>query len=209
MSLFDRFKTRTRDYSPTTAALITPPATEPVSLATAKSFLRVEIPDDDDLIGALITAARVHVEAATRRVLITQSWRLYRDDWPRDGLIDLRVTPLQAVNAVIIYDVNGNPTTLAPSQYQVDLQSVPARLILTESVMSVMPGQRLNGIEVDVTAGYGPSGVNVPQPLQLAMMMLVARWYETRDGTAIGSVPASIAQGFDALIAPFRVLRVV
>jgi hypothetical protein len=40
------------------------------------------------------------------------------------------------------------------------------------------------------------------------MMMLVARWYETRDGTAIGTVPASIQQGFDALIEPFRVLRV-
>ncbi len=191
-----------------TAALITPPAIEPVSIPDAKAHLRVEITDDDDLIGALITAARVHVEAATRRVLITQSWRIYRDDWPQSGLIDLRITPLQSVSAVIVYDANGDPSTLSPSAYQVDLASVPARLILKQPITTVLPGQLINGIEIDVTAGYGASGVSVPQPLLLAMMMLVARWYESRDGTAMGTIPATIAHGFDALIEPFRVLRV-
>jgi len=208
LSLFERKLFRSPVNGPMTAALITPPAMEPVTLIAAKAFLRVEITDDDDLIGALITAARVHVEAATRRVMITQTWRLYRDDWPCDGLMELRITPLQAINSVIIYDAGGNPTTLSPSLYQVDLQSVPARLILKQPIETLMPGQLLNGIEIDVTAGYGASGISVPQPLQLAMMMLVARWYETRDGTAIGTVPASIAQGFDALVEPFRVLRV-
>ena len=191
-----------------TAALITPPAIEPVSLVDAKAHLRVEITDDDDLIGALITAARLHVEAATRRVMINQSWRIYRDDWPKSGMIDLRISPLRSVDAVIVYDVDGSPTTLSPTTYQVDLTSVPARLVLKQPVATVMPGQLINGIEVDVTAGYGASGVSVPQPLQLAMMMLVTRWYESRDGAAMGSVPSSIAQGFDALIEPFRVLRV-
>ncbi len=208
LSLFDRPPFRTQSSNPMVAALITPPAIEPVTLIAAKAFLRVEITDDDDLIGALITAARVHVEAATRRVLITQSWRLYRDDWPLSGLIEIRIAPLQSVDAVIVYDVNGNPSTLPASSYQVDLTSVPARLILKQPITTVAPGQLINGIEIDVTAGYGTSGVNVPQPLQLAMMMLVARWYETRDGTAIGTVPASITQGFDALIEPYRVLRV-
>jgi uncharacterized phiE125 gp8 family phage protein len=192
-----------------TAALITPPAIEPVTLIAAKAHLRVEISDDDDLIGALITAARVHVEVATRRVMITQSWRIYRDDWPPSGMIDLRITPLQSVDAVIVYDISGNPTTLPPGAYQVDKTSVPARLVLKQPITTVAPGQLINGIEIDVTAGYGLSGASVPQPLQLAMMMLVARWYETRDGTAIGTIPASIAQGFDALIEPFRVLRVL
>jgi len=208
MTLFDRIAPRAARRSPTTAALISAPAIEPVTLVAAKAFLRVEMTDDDDLIGALITAARVHVEVATRRVLITQSWRLYRDDWPRDGLLELRVTPLQSVQSVIVYDAAGDPVTLSPTLYQLDLQSVPARLILKQPIETLMPGQLLNGIEIDVTAGYGATGVSVPQPLQLAMMMLVARWYESRDGTAIGTVPGSIAQGFEALIEPYRVLRV-
>ncbi|MDR3373170.1 MAG: head-tail connector protein [Ancalomicrobiaceae bacterium] len=190
-----------------TAALISPPATEPVLLAEAKAHLKVEIADDDDLIGALITAARVHVEAATRRVLITQSWRIYRDDWPDSGEIALPVTPLQSVDEVIVYDSVGEPVTLSAAKYQVDIASIPARLRLKASPATVKPGEPLNGIEIDVTAGYGASGVAVPQPLRLAIMVLVARWYEFRDATAIGTVPASVAPGFEALIAPYRVLR--
>lgn len=190
------------------AQLIAAPTIEPVTLAAAKAHLRVEITDDDNLIGTLITAARVHVEAATRRVLITQRWRLTYDRWPPDGLLELRMTPIQSVDAVSIADVNGNQTAVDGAAYQVDLAFVPARLALKVPIETLKPGQPLAGIEIDVTAGYGASGLSVPQPLLLAMMMLVARWYETRDGTAIGSVPASIAQGFEALIAPFRVLRV-
>ncbi len=190
------------------AQLISPPGIEPVTLAAAKAHLRVEITDDDNLIGALITAARVLVEIATRRVLITQRWRLTYDRWPPDGLVELRMTPIQSVDAAMIYDGNGNATSLNPTSYQVDLASVPARLMLTVPIETVQPGRPIAGIEIDVTAGYGLSGLQVPQPLQLAMMMLVARWYETRDGTSVGTVPASIQQGFEALIAPYRVLRI-
>jgi uncharacterized phiE125 gp8 family phage protein len=53
-----------------TAALITGPALEPVSLDDAKAHLRLDTDDDDVLVGAAICAARLHVEAATRRVFI-------------------------------------------------------------------------------------------------------------------------------------------
>lgn len=190
------------------AQLISPPGIEPVTLADAKAHLRVDTTDDDNLIGALVTAARVQVEVATRRVLITQRWRLTYDRWPQDGLIELRTTPIQSVDAVMTYDATGSATPLNPAAYQVDLASVPARLALTVPLETVRPGRPLAGIEIDVTAGYGPSGLQVPQPLLLAMMMLVARWYESRDGTAAGTIPASIEQGFEALIAPYRVLRI-
>jgi uncharacterized phiE125 gp8 family phage protein len=65
------------------AILIEEPAIEPLTLAEAKSFLRVEHSADDDLIGALIKAARSEVESATRRALITQGWRIALDCWRR------------------------------------------------------------------------------------------------------------------------------
>jgi len=78
--------------------LLTAPAIEPLSLAEAKAFLRVETSDDDDVIGALIAGARIHVEAQTRRALITQSWRLAIDAWPDDGRLIVLPAPLQTPN---------------------------------------------------------------------------------------------------------------
>ncbi len=74
-----------------TAALITGPALEPVSLDDAKAHLRLDTDDDDTLVMTIITAARLHVEAATRRVLIEQSWRVYLDAWPRTRTLVLPV----------------------------------------------------------------------------------------------------------------------
>ena len=61
------------------SVLLTPPAVEPLTLAEAKSYLRVDTVDEDDTIAALIAAARLLVEAYARRALITQSWRLSLD----------------------------------------------------------------------------------------------------------------------------------
>lgn len=188
-----------------TALLIDPPAIEPVTLAEAKAHLRLTGSDDDDYVAAMITAARLQVESATRRLLIDQTWRFYRDDWPPGGRLDLPIAPVTAVTAVTVYDDAGEPTVLAPGSWLLDAAAVPARLVFTASRPE--PGRPINGIEIDVVAGYGASGLAVPQPLRLAIMTLVARWYEDREGLAYGIVPSRVAGAFEALVAPFRVMR--
>ncbi|WP_162783826.1 baseplate multidomain protein megatron [Devosia naphthalenivorans] len=56
-----------------TSYLLAGPAGEPVSLAEAKAFLRVDDGAEDGLIGTLIGAARLHVEGVTGRALLAQS----------------------------------------------------------------------------------------------------------------------------------------
>lgn len=188
-----------------TAIVIDPPAIEPVTLAEAKAHLRLTGTDDDDYVAAMITAARIQVETATRRVLIDQTWRIYRDDWPADGLITLTLVPLKAVTAVTVFDLEGEATVVPATDWVLDAASSPARLRLTGAVPG--PGRPINGIEIDVLAGYGLSGLSVPQPLRLAVMTLVARWYEDREGLSYGIVPSRVAAAFEALVAPFRVMR--
>lgn len=187
------------------AAIITGPALEPVSVAEAKAHLRIDGEDDDAYLTAAIVSARVHVEALTRRMLIEQSWRVYFDSWPRKRIVTISVAPLIGVETVTVYDADGEPVVVDPDDYVADTIACPGRLILLSPVPATV-GRAVNGIEIDVTAGYGASSVDVPSPLRQAIMMLVAHWYEHRGAVGhdlAGEVPP---HGFHALIAPYRIL---
>jgi uncharacterized phiE125 gp8 family phage protein len=92
--------------------LLAAPAVEPVSLDEARAFLRVEHNDDDEVIAALAAGSRIHVEAQTRRALITQDWRISADCWPQDGRLTILPAPLQSLIAARVYDAGGNAQTL-------------------------------------------------------------------------------------------------
>lgn len=188
-----------------TVVLITPPALEPVTLDEAKAHLRLSDDGDDDYVAALIVAARLQVETAIRRVLIDQTWRVYLDDWPPHGLVELPVGPVRSISEIVVFDAAGDPVPLDAAAWQLDAVSVPARLKLLGT--GPRPGRPLNGIEIDLVAGFGASGLAVPQPLRLAIMTLVARWFENREGAGFGIVPSVVADAFEALVAPFRVMR--
>jgi uncharacterized phiE125 gp8 family phage protein len=175
-----------------------------VSLAEAKAHLRIDGGDDDGLVTAAIVAARVHVEAATRRALIEQGWRVYLDAWPRKRILAIPVAPLIAVESITIFDGDGAPVVVDEDDYEVDAVSVPGRIVLTAQAPAPV-GRAVNGIEIEITAGYGPSSIDVPGPLRQAIMMLVAHWYEHRGAVGHDLAVQIPPFGFDALIAPYRI----
>ncbi len=79
--------------------LNTPPAEEPVTLAQAKAWLKVETDDEDALIAALIPAARARAEWHTGRAFVTQHWTLWLDGLG-DGYIEIPLAPLVSVESV-------------------------------------------------------------------------------------------------------------
>ena len=109
------------------------PAVEPVSLDEAKTHLRISHDSEDDLIAGLIRAARDEVEAQTGLALITQSWRLTRDCWPRGGRIALFRNPVSQILSVTTYDDSGAASVIDPSTYQVDTHARTARLFIGTS----------------------------------------------------------------------------
>ncbi|MBI1204003.1 MAG: hypothetical protein GC182_15990 [Rhodopseudomonas sp.] len=182
--------------------LLTAPAVEPLTLAEAKAFLRVEAGDDDDLIDALIASARLHIEAQTRRALITQSWRITADAWPADGRLAVRPAPLQALSAARVYDFDGVAQTVDPQAFVPD---IAASQFAFAPWALPQPGQIAAGIELDVIVGYGNAAADVPEPLRQAIRLLIAHWYENRGLATVGAVtvlPTTVA----ALIAPYRMV---
>jgi uncharacterized phiE125 gp8 family phage protein len=186
------------------AILLTAPAIEPVSLDEARAFLRVEHHDDDEVIAALAAGARIHVEAATRRALITQNWRISRDAWPDDGRLEIRPGPLQSLGAACVYDLEN-------MAHDVDLQAFVPDLGASALVFAPWavpaPGRPNAGIALDVVVGYGDAAIDVPEPLRQAIRLLIAHWYDNRGVVAPGTTQAAVLpQSVSALLAPYRML---
>ena len=183
--------------------LLTPPAVEPLTLAEAKAYLRVETGDDDELIASLIGAARAHIESATRRAFITQTWRLVRDAWPADGRIAVVPMPLIRLIEARVFDGDGAARVVDPQHFSVD--TAQALLAFARGALPA-PGRLIGGIEIDVEVGYGASADAVPAPLRQGVRLLVAHWYEHRAIAAVGQAVTPLPTSIAALIAPYRVV---
>jgi uncharacterized phiE125 gp8 family phage protein len=181
--------------NPMKRILLSGPAVEPVSLAEAKAHLRLDADDEDDLVGALVVAARVAVETEIRRVVIEQSWRAFVETWPEGG-IELPIQPALAVDAVRAVDAAGATTLLDVGDYDFD--------IADGSLQLVNPASGAVSYEVDFSAGYGAAGSDVPQPLRQAILLLVAHWYEHRSAVTDGDDATATPLGVRALVAPYR-----
>lgn len=190
-----------------TPILLRAPQTEPISLAEIKSYLRIEAEEgsDDGLLHALIAAARLTVEAASGRILLSQGWRLVLDRWPFANVIRLPLAPLIACEAIRVFSADGEATVLPASAYWLDAQGEPGRIVLNER--PPRPGRALGGIEIDVTVGYGAAAADVPETLRQAVRMLVAHWYENRGDASDGPSGPPLPPDVVALVAPFRQAR--
>jgi len=171
--------------------LITPPTTEPVSVETAKLFLRVDDTSDDALITSLIKAAREKGEELSRRAFITQTWEVTMDEWPHELEIELLRPPLQSVTSVKYIDIDDVEHTVDFSTYYAVTKSEPGELVFKTLQSSSL--RREGAVTVRFVAGYGSAASDVPERIKSAIMSLVAHWYENRESQ---NVPHDIRQAF-------------
>ena len=188
-----------------TYTITNPPGAEPVTLAEAKAHLRIDHADEDDLILSLIRATREHLERETGLCLLTQSLRLYLDDWPDKGIVTLSRGPVRTIEAVTVYDHEGAPVAVPLAGHLLDGAARPARLWLKDPPL---PGRPLNGIEIDFTAGFGETGADVPGALTRAMLLHIGYVYAFRGVLSPDQQPAGVPDGYERLIAPYRLRRI-
>jgi len=189
------------------ALLIEPPAVEPVSLAEVKEHLRVDGPEEEPLIVALITTARLTIEHLAGLALITQRWAVLLDSWPELPAIELPVAPVASIDALRVYDEAGSASLVEAEQYFADLASRPARLVRRDACAWPAPGRVANGIEIELTAGFGAMPLDVPETLRWAILMLVGHWFENRAAVGADSQLRHMPMAVHAVLAPYRRVR--
>jgi len=179
--------------------LVTPAASDPVSVAEAKAYCRIDGSTEDTFVESLIKTAVRWIEdhPFCSRALVSQEYQLTLSRFP-DAIV-LPRPPLVSVSSVKYYDVNGDQQTLATDQYQVASQSEPARIVPAPGCTWPSTQERLEAVEVNYTAGYA-NAASVPPGLKLAVMMLVNHWYRTREPVNIGTSVTPIALTVEALL---------
>ena len=137
-----------------TDILVAAATVEPITRQQAKDQARISISDEDTLLDRLIATARSHVERVTSRALVLQSRRLYLDEFPASGCIEIYRAPVRAVQSVQYLDTAGDTQTLATTQYRLDKHAIPARV--TEAVDVSWPDTYdvPNAVWVNYTVGH-------------------------------------------------------
>lgn len=185
---------------------IIPPAEDPITLAEAKLYLRVDSTADDDLITDMVSAATRQAENFTRRAFVTQTWDQIMDS--PDTLIEVRRPPLISVDGIYATDTDGVESELAAATYYyVDTASEPGRVRLrTGATWPTWPEIReIAGFRIRYTCGYGGAS-DVPEDIKLAIRRTVASWYENREDYITGAVAANLPENAESILSDYRVI---
>lgn len=198
--------------------LVTAPASEPVSVAEAKTFLRVDGTAEDDLITSLIKTARLACENHTRRAFISQTWRLTMDAFsdveeevalsgyivgPRPGVVchqDIQLSrqPIQSITHIKTYSPDNTVSTVDADTYLLDTDG--GRIVLNEGYTWPTNLRDRAAVEITFLAGYG----EVPEDIRQAILLFVSSMYENRqcmdmpEGSKTLLGPHRLAEAFGA-----------
>lgn len=157
------------------------PAAEPVSLADAKNFCRVDSSNtaDDAEISRFIAAARMYAEGVTARALVQTQHLMTVDRFPFPSNYDralysqdqflpigptnapfyeqfairLQRSPVVSIDSVMYVDNDGVTQTLTSDQYESDMVSLQCRLLPAFGCSWPIARYQANAVQVTFTAG--------------------------------------------------------
>lgn len=163
------------------------PASEPITLAQAKNYLRVDFDDDNDLITALIVTARTRLE---KYAGVAMSARTLQVVAYVDEFIELPYAPLNTITLVEYW--NGEDwVEMSVGEYYV--------LGTTYKKIYMVANNRME-YRFTYTCGY----TTLPQPMITALYKLLADLYDYRESSVEDSKPNSNITTAYELIKPYK-----
>jgi len=163
------------------------PASEPITLAQAKNYLKVDFDDDNDLITSLITSARIRLE---KYAGVAMSARTLQVVAYVDEFIELPYAPLNNITKVEYWD-NGSWVEMSLGEYYI--------LGTTYKKIYMVANNRME-YRFTYTCGYS----TVPQPMITALYKLIADLYDYRESSVEDSKPNSNITSAYELIKPYK-----
>ncbi len=172
-----------------------------ITLSEAKVQCHVDHGDEDAYIETLIAAASDYLDGPSGilgRAIIEQTWLLELEAWP-----DMVVLPIEPVTSVVVswLDRDGEEKTFPDTGYDV-ISNPSARPVLQikRDVNAPQLGPQKYPVRITIVAGWADAS-EVPASLKVAMLMLIAHWYE-RGASHAGDLPMAVS----ALLARWRVV---
>lgn len=188
--------------------LITAPTVEPISVTELKSQLRITGTSQDTMLGVLAKAARQHVEDYLRYSLMTATWELYLDSFPKSGdCIWIQKSPVTEITFLKYYNTEGTLTELSlNTDYIPDFNSKPCRIY--EAYSKQWPAARVipNAVIVKFKAGYETAAA-VPDLIRQAILMVATTMYENPSDEVTGTQVNTIEANSLHFLKPLRAMR--
>jgi uncharacterized phiE125 gp8 family phage protein len=172
----------------------------PVTLAEAKTHLRLLSDDLDTEVVALLEAATEYCESVCGRSLrVSQTLTQKYDGWPCSPVRFDR-QPVTAITSVTYYDADDASQTVSSSNYRLLASSEAAALLEFDSDFTRPTlSDRADAVTVTYTAGYA-SIEAVPQRARQAIKLLIGHWFNHGEAVNIGNITTEVPMSTGALL---------
>jgi uncharacterized phiE125 gp8 family phage protein len=188
--------------------LITPPAELAVTLEEAKLAATEEgTAHDEHFTNIWIPAATLQAENRMGgRAIVTQSWRLTLDAFPR--MINITKSPLLSVQSIKYIDVDGVLQTMDPADYSIQKGQLDGLVYPAYNKCWPSTRNEPGAVRIEFTAGFG-TAENVPASIKNWILMAVATWYRQREGIVTGTIVSELPRNFcEALLDQYTIHRI-
>jgi uncharacterized phiE125 gp8 family phage protein len=161
-------------------SVVTPPASELLTLAEAKAWLRLDASvssADDDLILDLVKAARELMQDLTGRTILRTRW-LYAGPYFPYWTLQLPMPPFASLVSVGYDDADGVAGTLDADGYRLTAGTDPAALLPAYGTAwpLTQPGG-LSAVRVTYDAGHADAA-SAPAVYRQGARLCLSAWYE-------------------------------
>lgn len=188
----------------------TAPVLDPITVAEAKLFCRVDNSDEEALLDHLIEVAREKCEVASGRTLLTTTWDLKLADFPVEDNIVLPRPPIASVTSVSYYDLSNTLCTLTvTTDYLTYLGKKQGYVYLPDGGSWPATYDRPDAVIVRYVAGW-TAAASIPACLKQWIRLAVSTLYDNRNQTITGTIVAELPHDFAAgVMDPERLITVI